>query len=244
MSISPRRIVPWVLAASAFALTLSLGNWQLRRAEQKLAIEAQWDAAERGSAREVTAADLPEPGRLPVRVRVHGAFDHSRSVWLDNRQLDGRPGFWVVTPLMLDGGGAVLVNRGWVARDASDRAHRPSIGEPAGKVTVEGLALTHVPRLLELGQGGNAGTLPAIWQNLDYAQYEAASGLAVARLVVQQTSALDDGLARRWVRPASGVDKHRGYAFQWFALAALTLLLTLYFGVRAWRTDAASRNPT
>jgi cytochrome oxidase assembly protein ShyY1 len=222
-------------AAGAIALTLSLGNWQTRRAAQKLAIEAQWDAAEQAAPRTLSSRELPAADALPMRVRLTGRFDHARSVWLDNRQLDARPGFWVITPLMLDGGAVVLVNRGWIARDPADRARRPPIGEPAGEVTIDGLAVTHAPRLLELGEGGNAGALPAIWQNLDYAQYEAASGLAVARLVVQQTSAIDDGLQRRWVRPASGVDKHRGYAFQWYALAALIAILTLFFGLRAWR---------
>jgi surfeit locus 1 family protein len=234
-------IVSWrsalLLAAAlgAFALTLSLGNWQTRRAAQKLAIEAQWDAAEQAEPRMLTARDLPAPEALPMRVRLSGRFDHTRTVWLDNRQLDARPGFWVIAPLMLDGGAVVLINRGWVARDPFDRARRPPIGEPPGTVTLDGLAVTHAPRLLELDDGGNAGALPAIWQNLDYAQYEAASGLRPARLVVQQTSAMDDGLQRRWVRPASGVDKHRGYAFQWYALSALIAVLTLFFGLRAWR---------
>jgi surfeit locus 1 family protein len=110
-------------------------------------------------------------------------------------------------------------------------------------VEIDGLAVTHAPRLLELGEGGNAAALPAIWQNLDYAQYERASGLAVARLVVQQTSVADDGLTRRWARPASGVDTHRGYAFQWYALSALIAVLTLFFSVRAWCARAL-RSPT
>jgi cytochrome oxidase assembly protein ShyY1 len=232
------------LALAAFVLTLSLGNWQARRAAQKLEIEAQWDAAEQAAPREISAHRWPAPDELPLRVRLRGEFDHARSVWLDNRPLDGRPGFWVVAPLRLDGGRVVLVNRGWVARDAADRARRPSVGEPAGSVVIEGLAVTHAPRLLELGEGGSAGPLPAIWQNLDFAQYESASRLTVARLVVQQTNELDDGLVRRWVRPASGVDKHRGYAFQWYALSALIALLTVFFSARAWRARAATRSST
>jgi surfeit locus 1 family protein len=231
-------------ALAGFAFTVSLGHWQTRRAAQKLAIEAQWDAAERAAPRELSLQTLPAPAELPLRVRLRGEFDHRRSVWLDNRQLDGRPGFWVIAPLRLEGGGVVLVNRGWVERDRADRARRPAISEPAGSLSVEGLAVTHAPRLLELGDGPAAGPLPAIWQNLDYAQYEAASGIEVARLVVQQTSELDDGLARRWLRPASGVDRHRGYAFQWYSLSALIALLTVFFAARAWRARRAFRSPT
>jgi surfeit locus 1 family protein len=161
--VTSRTLLLIALAVGSFALTLSLGNWQMRRAAHKLAVEAQWDAAERAAPRELSAREWPAPEQLPLRVSLHGEFDHARSVWLDNRQLDGRPGFWVVTPLKLDGAGVVLVNRGWVARDAADRARRPAVGEPSGVVLIEGLAVTHVPRLLELGSGGSAGPLPAIW---------------------------------------------------------------------------------
>jgi cytochrome oxidase assembly protein ShyY1 len=248
MTPSLRYVMLLAFAAAAFVVTLSLGNWQTRRAAQKLAIESQWEAAERATPRELTARTLPLPEQLPLRVRLRGEFDHSKSVWLDNRQLDARPGFWVITPLKLEGGAVVLVNRGWAARDASDRTRRPPVAEPAGTVVIEGLAVTHAPRLLELGEGGNAGPLPAIWQNLDYAQYESASGVSVARLLVQQAGqtadALDDGLVRRWVRPASGVDKHRGYAFQWYALSGLIAVLVLFFGARAWRSRTATRSTT
>jgi surfeit locus 1 family protein len=224
-----------IVALAACVLALSLGNWQTRRAAQKLAIEAQWNAADQASPRELSAALVPAADALPMRVALRGKFDHARTVWLDNRQLEGRPGFWVLTPMTLDDGLVVLVNRGWIARDATERARLPAIGEPAGTVRIEGLAMTHAPRLLELGDGSVSGPLPAIWQNLDYDRFEAISGVAVARLVVQQSSETNDGLARRWARPASGVDKHRGYAFQWYALAALIALLTTYFSARTWR---------
>lgn len=229
------------LAAAAFALAVALGNWQRGRAAQKLAIESQWDRAEQSPPLAVGSGNLPAAAELPLRISLRGSFDHSRSVWLDNRQLDGRPGFWVIAPLRLDGGAVVLVNRGWVARDATDRARRPLIGEPAGEQRIDGLAVTHAPRLLELGEGGNAAALPAIWQNLDYANYEAASGLRVAPLLVLQTSPQDDGLTRRWARPASGVDKHRGYAFQWYALAAMIAALTVFLSARAWRRQRTQR---
>lgn len=223
-------------AAATFATTLALGNWQTRRAEQKLALEAQWDALARRAPQRVDALALPAlAAQLPVRVALSGRFLHDRTVWLDNRQHEGRPGFWVVTPLQLDGAGAVvLVNRGWAPRNNVQRSALPSIGRPDGVLTVEGLALAHAPRLLELGGGGDGGRLPAIWQNLDYDAFERVSGLAVARLVVQQTSSLDDGLLRDWPRPDAGVDKHRGYALQWYGLAALIGALTLWFGGRAW----------
>jgi surfeit locus 1 family protein len=98
-------------------------------------------------------------------------------------------------------------------------------------------AIARVVRLLhhEARDLAAAGPLGGIWQNLDFEAYERASGRKVARFVVQQTNDTGDGLRRVWARPDAGVDKHRGYAFQWYSLAALITVLTLYFGGKALR---------
>jgi cytochrome oxidase assembly protein ShyY1 len=77
--------------------------------------------------------------------------------------------------------------------------------------------------------------VPGIWPNLEPEDYERTTGIAVARFVVQQTNSSADKLQRVWVRPASGVEKHRGYALQWYGLAALSACLTIFFGARALR---------
>ncbi len=224
---SAQTLAVLVAAAVGIAATVSLGQWQTRRAEQKLALQAQRDAAESAAPIAVSAHDLAElPRRVPLRVKLRGRFAYRETVWLDNRMMDGRAGFFVVTPLTIEGTQtAILVMRGFAARDPADRQRLPAIGEPPGEVVVEGLAVAEAPRLLELGAGPRPGPLPAIWQNLDYAAFEQASGRRVARIVVQQTSEGDDGLARRWLRPSAGVEKHRGYAFQWYALAVLLAVL-------------------
>jgi surfeit locus 1 family protein len=106
-------------------------------------------------------------------------------------------------------------------------------------VLIEGVAVAHVPRVLDLGAPG--GPLRGIWQNLDFEAYERAIGRKVARFVVQQTNDTGDGLRRAWVRPDAGVDKHRGYAFQWYALAALLAGITLYFGGKALISNTRRR---
>jgi len=235
-------MVAMVAGVLGFALTVSLGNWQSRRAELKLALQAQWDAAQQDAPVVVNAATLHDlPARVPVRVRLTGTFRHRYSVWLDNRQSNGRPGFFVVTPIETDDG-IVLVNRGWVARDVQDRSRLPSIGEPADSVAIEGMALAQLPQLLQLGAEAESRQRPLVWQNLEFESFERASGLRVARFVVQQTSHIDDGLVRDWPAPDLGVEKHRGYALQWYSLAALIALLTLFFGWRAWRAASTPGN--
>ncbi len=165
---------------------------------------------------------------------MRGEFLPDRTVFIDNRSLNGAAGFQVVTPLRMQDGASVLVNRGWIARDVRDPARMPRIETPASSVAIEGLAVARVPRLLELAPP-QALRVPGIWPNLAPEDYERITGIVVARFIVQQTNSTTDTLQRVWPRPASGVDKHRGYAFQWYGLAALSACLTIFFGVRALR---------
>ena len=231
-----RTVVALVAAAAAIALTVSLGNWQLRRAEEKLALQAAWDRAAQVAPLTVTGGDVAAVAdRLPLRVRLRGRFLVEHEVWLDNRQMDGQAGLMLVAPLRLADGAVVLVNRGFARRDPRDRARLPEVARPQGEVAVEGIAVAHSARVLQLGENAPAVGGALVWQNLDYGEFERASGLAVARWIVQQTDGADDGLLRHWPRLSTGVDKHHGYALQWFALAALITSLTAFFGLRALR---------
>jgi surfeit locus 1 family protein len=216
--------------------TLELGNWQTRRGDEKAARQRQWDAALAGAP--VRLADAAGMSRvadsLPQRVEAVGTFVTNATVYLDNRLVDGVAGFHVITPLSLgDDVPWIMVNRGWAARSMYDRGRLPEARVDAGPVRVEGVAVDRVPRALELGERENR--LGGIWQNLDFAAFEQASGRPVGRFVVQQTNDTGDGLQRNWTRPDTGVDKHRGYAFQWYSLTALIAALTLFFGGKALR---------
>jgi len=235
-----RELIAFAAAFAAVALTVSLGNWQLRRAEQKLALQATWDGAERAAPVTVGGTDVGDVAqRLPLRVALRGRFLPEHEVWLDNRFMDGRAGLMLIVPLRLGDGTTVLVNRGFAARVSSDRGRLPDVVRPVGDVLVEGVAVAHAARVLALGENAPAGAVrPLVWQNLDFDAFERVSGLAVPRWVVQQTGSDADGLVRRWPRHDAGVDKHRGYALQWYSLAALIVALTLIFGVRALRGRA------
>ncbi len=162
-----RPLVASGAALAAVVLTVSLGNWQLRRADEKLALQAAWDRAEQAAPLPVSGADVATvAGRLPLRVQVRGRFLFDDEVWLDNRQMDGRAGLMLVTPLRLADGAVVLVNRGFAARDPRDRSRLPAVVRPEGELTVEGLAVAHAARVLQLGENAPAGDRPLVWQNL------------------------------------------------------------------------------
>jgi surfeit locus 1 family protein len=214
--------------------------WQWGRAHQKLALQAAIEARQSLPPLEQdvlrTAAGSPDLLHRPVVLR--GQWIAPRTVYLDNRQMQGRPGFYVVTPLRLAGSdAAVLVQRGWVPRDFTDRTRLPKVETPAGEVTVAGRIAPPPSRLYEFS-GNEHGP---IRQNLDLAAFRGETGLSLVDGSVQQVGAPSEGLLRDWPLPATGAEKNYGYAFQWWALCALILILYVWFQFIAPRRPAASR---
>lgn len=230
--IAGRRFRPgWIpsLAAVAFiALTIALGNWQTRRAEEKLEAGRLLDEAARGPALEVPAQHVDAAAFDRHRVATRGTFLARDTFFLDNKVLRGTVGYQVVTPLKPEGRGeAVLINRGWIA--AGERSRLPEVPTPEGMQTVEGLAVVPGTRFLELAPDAESGRLR---QNLVIAREEKRLGMSLQPFVIEQTSDARDGLARAWERPDLGVDRHRGYALQWYSFAALAAILYVVLGFR------------
>jgi surfeit locus 1 family protein len=220
----------WLIATAAgCALFVALGNWQSRRAEEKVSAQRRMDAL-------ATAA----PARLPAtlvaaseyagrRVTVRGEFVSRHSVYIDNRVHKGVAGYHIVTPFRIEGADLhVLVNRGWVA--AGPRRDRlPEVPAAPEPQTIEGLAVVPSGRVYELAPDATPGP---VRQHLDIERIGAETGLRLQPLVVQLTSVAKDGLVRAWERPDTGVNTHRAYALQWYALALLTAIVYLVLGFR------------
>jgi surfeit locus 1 family protein len=224
---SPRlRFVLVTLAAVAMALlTARLGFWQLSRADEKIALQAAIEQ----QARQPVLDALPDDARSAStwqhrRVRMQGRWSAAHTVYLDNRQMNGRPGFFVVTPLVLDDGRAVLVQRGWLPRNVNERTRIDDTPPPAGQISLEGRIAPPPSRLFEF-EGAGTGR---IRQNVDIEAFARETGLRLVPLSVVQTGPADK-LLRDWPAPATGVGKHHGYAFQWFALSTLVVLLYVWF---------------
>ncbi|MRD48363.1 SURF1 family protein [Caenimonas koreensis DSM 17982] len=210
------------------AITIALGFWQWGRAAQKVALQVSID--ERRSMPAIDskallgAKSLADIVHRPVLLR--GTWLARYTVFLDNRQMQGHPGFYVVTPLQLEGSGIpVLVERGWVQRNFVDREKLPAIETPAGVVELRGRVAPPPAKLYEFA-GAAQG---AIRQNLDLAQFRAETGLALPSLAVQQTGDASQGLLRDWPQPGSGSERNYGYAFQWWAIAFVIAFLYAWF---------------
>jgi surfeit locus 1 family protein len=214
-------------------VTGRLGLWQLDRAAQKNALQRTLD--ERRALPALPAAALAvSPAQLDAQVQrsivVEGRWLVPATVYLDNRPQNGRTGFIVVTPLLLADGSAVAVQRGWLPRDAADRTHVAAPALPDGPVQVAGRIAPAPSRLLELGRAASG----PIRQNIDLPAFAAEVGHPLRPLTIVQEDGPqtpNDGLLRQWPAPAADVQKHYGYAFQWFSMATLILGLYVWFQV-------------
>jgi surfeit locus 1 family protein len=227
-----RRIAVFVAAVAMALLTARLGVWQLHRADEKRALQQEIDA--RGRMPPLDTASLARSAEQaeaqhyrPIHLRGRWLADHT--VFLDNRQMNGRPGFFVLTPLLLADGDAVLVQRGWVPRDARERTRVPAVPAPTGEIELAGRVAPPPSRLFDFGQPGEG----AVRQNLDLAEFQLEIGHRLRPLSVQQLApspdAPPDGLQRNWPQPAVNVNMHLGYAFQWFGFCALVTGLYVWF---------------
>jgi len=213
-------------------LTLSLANWQLNRAHEKEGMAARLALLAKDPPLALSATEIQAPDVEWRRVTVRGRFAPRYGVLIDNRVYHGVAGYHVVMPLEIGTAGGtsrfVLVNRGWVAGNP-DRSKLPDIRTPEATIEITGLATMPSRRFLELASGTAQGR---VWQNLTLERYRKAFPIAIQPVVIEQESTLEDGLVREWDPPNLGVDRHYGYAFQWFALATTILVFYLVTHVK------------
>jgi surfeit locus 1 family protein len=217
----------WSIAvtAAACAAFVLLGNWQTRRAEQKRALGAELERSLKSLPLELRPG--VDARLIQQRVAATGRFVAERTVLLDNKLRQGRPGYEVITPLALAGSDAsVLVNRGWVAA-APTRQQLPELRTPPGEVKVDGIALERLPHALAAGASSGP-----VRQNLDIGAYATESGLKLLPIVIEQHSDTGDGLLRDWPRPDLGIEKHESYALQWYLFAGLAVILLVVLSFR------------
>jgi surfeit locus 1 family protein len=221
-------LVPALVVLVLIGLLISLGTWQLDRADQKREIS-----------REMHERQESSPSRLPLevadpeslryrRVKLAGRFEGSRQFLLDNQMHLGTVGVNVLTPLRLSGRDeVVLVDRGWLPWGA-DRSRLPEVA--VGPETVSLVGTVYVPygegfRIGGMDSGG--GDWPTLIQYLDFDRISALLGYPVLPMTVRLESPAEAGYERNWVNPPANPQRHISYAIQWFALAAVLLVIYL-----------------
>ncbi len=241
----PAWLISHVLVLALIVTMINLGLWQLRRLEER---QARNDLLEQRSGTpligvEELAAELgirPVDGQseeaakngsdasAPAEYRVvwaSGRYQESDEVAVRNRSLSGAPGVWILTPLELSDGSALVVNRGWVPQSTSDASSRPSASVPEGQVRVGGIV-----RLSEERRGlGVANPPEGVLTSLaraDVGRYAAQLDTPVYPFYLQlesQEPPPPRDFPVMLERPPSDAGPHLSYAVQWFVFSAIAV---------------------
>jgi surfeit locus 1 family protein len=227
------KLIPTVATIAAMALTASLGKWQLNRAAEKFSLQTEYETKANQPAVIYDSKNNLINSITYRNIRVTGEFDTKAEIFIDNKFHNDQPGYHVITPLRVADNHYVLINRGWVAR-GSDYRIIPTVKTPQGSVTIEGIAVPPSGKFLELSTQTVEGK---VWQNLVLSRYIEQTKLSVAPLVIQQQNDTGDGLPRVRERPDTGIAKHQGYAFQWFALCLGIFITYIVVNTKRMKTS-------
>jgi surfeit locus 1 family protein len=214
-----------LLTLAAIVGFVALGRWQWHRAAEKRALNAAFSASD---------ADVSELGARPIgalaryaQIRVHGHYDGAHQFLLDNVSYRGRAGYEVLTPLVLDDGRSLLVNRGWLPLTRS-RQELPYVGlDLTARLSVTGRIDLLPVAAIALG---HAPPPPGpLWPKLTsfplMEELSAALGVRLEPRLLLLNAAEPLGFARDWQPEGLGPARHVSYAIQWWSFAALALVL-------------------
>lgn len=224
---------PWsiLLTAAGVVLFLALGNWQLQRAAYKQALKDKFETRLAGEYELFRPGDEYDDMQYRKLV-LRGSFDESHHFLLDNQLHQGRAGYHVLTPFRIaDSDDVILVNRGWAAWGAA-REPLPRIPPPETQGRVAGIVSIPSEPALRLGGFGSADGWPRLIPYIDFeilrSQYSGRLLPYVLWLGPEQPGAYLRVWKPVWLPP----EKSRAYATQWFAFAAVALVLFIVLNLR------------
>ncbi len=232
-------LLPTLATIVVLAVLVGLGVWQLDRARQKMEIKQTFEA--RGAlAPVIVGADPVIAADAHFRwAEARGSFQPDYQILLDNKVHRGRAGYHVLTPLQVEGfDWWLLINRGWVSW-GPDRASLPKIDTPRGMVRVMGRLRRPPAEYFTLAdQSADNGRFEKRWQVLDLDRYARLTGRPIYPVVLELDPGDDSGsgfVRERLEYEDAWIARHRGYALQWFSLAAALVMIYVVLQLRSRR---------
>ncbi len=219
-------------------LLISLGNWQIRRAHEKEQLLQERQKQSKLPPLDLNALHNPSLKQLQYRrVKVKGVYDSRHQILIDNQMYQGKVGYYVMTPLKIEGKSeAVLVNRGWVPMN-QDRQQLPEIGLTETEVVISG-RVNHFPQVGYMLDGADIPTpgWPAVVQVVNTDLIAQKLGYALSGFQIEMDADLPEGYVREWrIATKMPPEKHYAYAMQWFGLALTLTILMIWMSFK--KTD-------
>ncbi|MCP5268545.1 MAG: SURF1 family protein [Zoogloeaceae bacterium] len=215
-------------------LFISLGQWQWNKAMIKESRQSLLDSRAAETPVSLASSMVDADALRFRRVAVRGTYEPQQQILVDNRVHQERAGYHVVTPLRIEGSDMrVLVNRGWIPANA-DHSKVPVFPTPTGMVELTATAIVPGTRFFTLAPEPATPGWQPVWQNLDLARFRNAVTFPLQPVVLQLDAGTSNagGFVRDWPRPDERIERHLGYAWQWFGFAAATAGIWIFFLLR------------
>lgn len=230
-------LVVSVITLVVFSILVSLGLWQISRAEEKAQTQQALSSSLEKLEIEVLSP-LEENTEYRFRhARIKGYFDAQHQYLLDNRIEKGRPGFLVITPFVYASGKAkILVNRGWLPLGKS-RQDLPDISVTDTPQLIRGVLADLPGKLPDFGISKNVSDerWPKVIRDIETDQISAELGYTMPPYLLQLVQESASAYTQNWQPVASGPEKNQGYAVQWFGMALVIVIL--YIGLNSRRLE-------
>ncbi len=233
---------PSLATLISFPLLLSLGFWQLDRAAEKEQIMENFEVSFNGAPTDLNLepSNLDDPAFMQWRkIKVTGTFESEHQFLLDNQPMNFKTGYLVFTPFKLKNESTrILINRGWVPSNP-DRRILPTVSVSEESLTISGTAkqppFSGIALSEDLSENLANGLIRI--QQVDLEKIESTTEQKFLPYIVRLDKEDPQGYQRDWVLPGSGAEKHYGYAFQWFAMAAALLIIYFVVNFKRKRND-------
>lgn len=227
----PRWILSHLLVLAGIITMVGLGFWQLDRLDQRQSRNEQVTERLYEPITDIDSLVSPiDDYRVGAkvsfrRVSARGEYQVTDQVLIHNRSFKGAPGFWVFTPLLLEEGTAIVVNRGWVPFSFGLDEALSNAESPAGNVSVVGLLRETVTAEGLQSADPATGMLSALARP-DLARLEAQLDYEILPVYLQLEEQYPNDLDWPLKLPPPELDEgpHLAYAVQWFVFVAIGLL--------------------
>lgn len=216
-------ILPGILITFTFSGLVSLGFWQLDRADEKQAIVNAIVLAQSSPAKPLEPENINS--KEHYKVLLNGYFDSDKQFIYDNQIVKSNAGYYVLTPFILNNNSAILVNRGFVPWYGK-RDKLIDIVIDSHPRTIE-VGLIKPQKRIQLKKQDVDTSFPILIQSLDLDQFSLLSGYQFVPMLAQLDINASNGFFRQWKPFYGSVDKHLGYALQWFLMALVLLIVSL-----------------
>lgn len=233
---------PTLATVVLFPVLIGLGVWQLQRADYKRGLLAQYahvTTLAPLSLNRVAADDRVTALPRYRHVQAQGGYDGAHQILLDDMQQGDQVGYEVLTPLVLEPSGRILlVNRGFIARMPGVKAI-PDMKVASGNRSVRGiLGILPVPGI-RLGPSEAPAGWPKLMLYPRYQDLAAIYGSQLLKPVLLLDADQPDGFVRVW-KPNIGFPpvRHDAYALQWFALALALLIIWIVVNSKRIKHDS------